>query len=356
MRRGGVACAVWDRVGGVIAAGGRRSSCRDRAAGPIEGEALLAKREPPPPSRAASTATAAAPGVVLCIANGIVRIVVHVVAGEDLGGRLRRGIDRLISVAAGEDKRCDNDRDAKPHGRFPTHWSGRVGRSFGRCAGEVGHHALRRRGGDLIEQPTLNFNSLRRHTASHGYTHRTRSRTPRRAALTVMGRGRGGFTGRAGNFVSAPGAIAPEAVVGPTTEPSASTAPLVVELASRGSSFARGSAVLSLDPAGPVASPGTQAAAIIERRLSERPTDIRDAARALSKAIADEIERLNAVRPNDHEPQARHDDFVGFLRQIADGLNRLADTIDRAIAASRLRSSPSMSGRDRPSTTMCGRP
>jgi hypothetical protein len=105
-----------------------------------------------------------------------------------------------------------------------------------------------------------------------------------------------------------------------------------------------------------VASPGTQAAAIIERRLSERPTDIRDAARALSKAIADEIERLNAVRPNDHEPQARHDDFVGFLRQIADGLNRLADTIDRAIAASRLRSSPSMSGRDRPSTTMCGRP
>jgi hypothetical protein len=91
--------------------------------------------------------------------------------------------------------------------------------------------------------------------------------------------------------------------------------------------------VLSLDPAGPVASPGTQAAAIIERRLSERPTDIRDAARALSKAIADEIERLNAVRPNDHEPQARHDDFVGFLRQIADGLNRLADTIDRAIAA-----------------------
>jgi hypothetical protein len=41
--------------------------------------------------RAAST-TAADPGVVLRVANGIVRIVVHVVAGEDLGGRLRRGL------------------------------------------------------------------------------------------------------------------------------------------------------------------------------------------------------------------------------------------------------------------------
>ena len=36
-------------------------------------------------------AAAAAPGVVLRVANGIVRIVVHVVAGEDLSGRLRRG-------------------------------------------------------------------------------------------------------------------------------------------------------------------------------------------------------------------------------------------------------------------------
>src|SRR3984957_15351209 len=46
-------------------------------------------------STATATATAA-PGVVLCVADGIVRIVVHVAAGEDLGGRLRRGIDRLI--------------------------------------------------------------------------------------------------------------------------------------------------------------------------------------------------------------------------------------------------------------------
>ena len=88
--------------------------------------------------RAASTATAtasAAPRVVLCVADGIVRIVVHVAAGEDLGRRLRRGIDRLIGVTAGERERCGGE-DAEPQ----------VGRSFGRCAGEVGHHTLRRRG------------------------------------------------------------------------------------------------------------------------------------------------------------------------------------------------------------------
>jgi hypothetical protein len=94
--------------------------------------------------------------------DGIVRIVVHVVAGEDLGGRPRREINLLIGVTAAEDKCCDHDRDAEPHGCFPTHWSRPVGRSFGRWAGEVGHHTLRRRGGDLIEQRTLNFNSMRR--------------------------------------------------------------------------------------------------------------------------------------------------------------------------------------------------
>jgi hypothetical protein len=64
------------------------------------------------------------------------------------------GETAAIGVAAGEDKRCDHDRDAEPHWRFPTHWSRPVGRSFGRCAGEVGHHTLRR-----LEQRTLNFNS-----------------------------------------------------------------------------------------------------------------------------------------------------------------------------------------------------
>jgi hypothetical protein len=69
-------------------------------------------------------AAATAPGVVLCVADGIVRIVVPVVAGEGLGGRLRGGIDRLIGVAAGDCERPDGEDDAEPL----------VGRLFGRCA------------------------------------------------------------------------------------------------------------------------------------------------------------------------------------------------------------------------------
>ena len=96
--------------------------------------------------RAASTATASAaadPGVVLCVADGIIRIAAGIIRAAV---RLSEGIDRLTGVTAGEEKRCDHDRDAEPHGRFPTHWSRPVGRSFGPCAGEVGHHALRRLG------------------------------------------------------------------------------------------------------------------------------------------------------------------------------------------------------------------
>jgi hypothetical protein len=100
------------------------------------------------------------------------------------------------------------------------------------------------------------------------------------------------------------------------------------------SSFAAGnlSTEVNVDLAGAGGNRGTQVATI-ERKLSEHPADIREAALALSKALADEIERLNAVRPNDHEPQARHDDFVAFLRQLRDGLNGLADSIERAVAA-----------------------
>ena len=64
----------------------------------------------------------------------------HVAAREDLGGRLRRGIDRLIGVTAGEDKRYDHDRDAEPHGRFPTHWS----RPGGRLVDAQGKSAITR--------------------------------------------------------------------------------------------------------------------------------------------------------------------------------------------------------------------
>jgi hypothetical protein len=66
----------------------------------------------------------AAPGIVLCVADRIVRIVVHVVTGEDLGGRPRREIDLLIGVAAGQDKRCDHDRDAHRKGASQLNGTG----------------------------------------------------------------------------------------------------------------------------------------------------------------------------------------------------------------------------------------
>jgi hypothetical protein len=68
-----------------------------------------------PPTRARRLAAAAASGVVLGVADGVVRVGVLVMAGEDLGGRLRRGIDRLIGVAAGKRERGDRDDDVKPH-------------------------------------------------------------------------------------------------------------------------------------------------------------------------------------------------------------------------------------------------
>ena len=61
-------------------------------------------------------AAAAVPGVVLCVADGIVRIAAGIIRAAV---RLSEGIDRLIGVTAGEEKRCDYDRDAP------------VGRSFG---------------------------------------------------------------------------------------------------------------------------------------------------------------------------------------------------------------------------------
>ena len=125
-------------VGSSLASAERRGSRRG-AWGNLSSLDGFGRRE----GRAASTATAAAiSSVVLCVADGIVRIAAGIIRAAV---RLSGGIDRLIGVAAGEDKRCDHDRDAEPHGRFPTHWSRPVGRSFGRCAGEVGHHALRRR-------------------------------------------------------------------------------------------------------------------------------------------------------------------------------------------------------------------
>jgi hypothetical protein len=111
----------------------------------------------------ASTAAAAVPGVVLCVAYGIVRIVAG--AGDPSGGRPRREINVVIGVAAGEDERCDQDCDAE-RGRFSPHLSRPVGGSFGTWAGQVVHHALLHPGGDPNDQRTLNFNSMRRQRRS----------------------------------------------------------------------------------------------------------------------------------------------------------------------------------------------
>jgi hypothetical protein len=71
-------------------------------------------------SRDRRLAAAASPGVVLCVADAILRMGVHVVAGEDLGGRPRRGGDLPIGVAAGEREGRDREDNVEPHGRFPT--------------------------------------------------------------------------------------------------------------------------------------------------------------------------------------------------------------------------------------------
>jgi hypothetical protein len=72
----------------------------------------------------------------------------------------------------------------------------------------------------------------------------------------------------------------------------------------------------------------------IANTLSERSAEIREAARALSEAIKGQIEQLNASKPNDAENLRRQNDFVAFLKQIAAGLDRLADALDQAIACS----------------------
>jgi hypothetical protein len=91
------------------------------------------------------------------------------------------------------------------------------------------------------------------------------------------------------------------------------------------------------EPLGPTLySEGTSAtgiAATFERNLSERPAEIREAARALSKAIADQIEQLDASKSNEAESLAKENEFIAFLQKIAAGLNALAESIDRAIAA-----------------------
>src|SRR6185437_757648 len=79
-------------------------------------------------------AAAAAAGVVLRVADGIVRIGLRVAPGEDLRGRRRGGIDVLIGVAAGKSERREYDDRAEP-----TRRRRRVRQSSSRLARENGH-------------------------------------------------------------------------------------------------------------------------------------------------------------------------------------------------------------------------
>lgn len=71
---------------------------------------------------------------------------------------------------------------------------------------------------------------------------------------------------------------------------------------------------------------------IFARKLSEEPVAIAAATRLLSTVIKDQIDYLNASKPNEGEGLDRHNKFVEFLSKIAGGLNELANAIDRAIA------------------------
>lgn len=62
--------------------------------------------------------------------------------------------------------------------------------------------------------------------------------------------------------------------------------------------------------------------------LSDRPGDIKDAARLLAAATDKQIEKLQSSKPNSQDELARHNEYVGFLQKLADGLRTLADALD----------------------------
>jgi hypothetical protein len=126
---------------------------------------------------------------------------------------------------------------------------------------------------------------------------------------------------------------------GPTTpllplppEPSASTSPSVVQLSGRTMAMGSGRASPTVTVARASGDPAERTV-VLERNLSERPEDIREAARALSKAVTDQIDFLNDNKANEPDPLARHNDLIAFFTRIAEQLDAFADAIDVAINA-----------------------
>jgi hypothetical protein len=81
----------------------------------------------------------------------------------------------------------------------------------------------------------------------------------------------------------------------------------------------------------PVVVSAVGTARVSRNTLSERPVEIRDAARALSREFAAQVEELKGSRPNEPDRLAKHDDLVGFLERMAAGLSKLADALDQAM-------------------------
>jgi hypothetical protein len=70
----------------------------------------------------------------------------------------------------------------------------------------------------------------------------------------------------------------------------------------------------------------------IERRILEQPTDIRDAARGLSKELKSQVNELRQLRWNDPDRITQRDNLVALLQNMATGLANLADNLDQAIS------------------------
>jgi hypothetical protein len=68
----------------------------------------------------------------------------------------------------------------------------------------------------------------------------------------------------------------------------------------------------------------------IERRLSERTSEWRDVARALSTAVRDQISELQRHKPNEEDQLPAFNDLIAFLETLEKKLAALADALDQA--------------------------
>jgi hypothetical protein len=78
------------------------------------------------------------------------------------------------------------------------------------------------------------------------------------------------------------------------------------------------------------ARPTADQVTVIERRLLERPDDIRAAARGFAKAFKEQADELRRSKPNEPDRLAQWDDLIAFFEKMAAGLGDLADALDQA--------------------------